>query len=152
MVCLGNICRSPLAEGILQSMATEHELDWQVHSAGTLGYHAGNPPHPLSQKVAKLNGIDISCQVARQFVSEDFINYDLIIPMAEDVVRDMKVIAGENYDPGKVRLLLEWLYPGKEMDVPDPWYGTEDGYHEVYSLIKAACINIIKEKKQFEKQ
>ncbi len=148
MVCLGNICRSPLAEGILQHLALEHDLAWEVHSAGTLGYHTGNPPHPLSQKVATMNGIDISCQVARQFVKEDFLNYDLIIPMAGDVEKDMKSIAGDSFDAGKVKLLLEWLHPGKNLDVPDPWYGTEEGYHEVYALIKRACLNLIKEYKQ----
>ena len=148
MVCLGNICRSPLAEGILQNLANEHQLPWLVESAGTLGSHAGHPPHPLSQKVAKLKGIDISCQLARQFVAEDFHRYDLLIPMAKDVMADMKMIAGKAYDDSKVKLLLEWLHPGKQLDVPDPWYGTEEGYHEVYALIETACRSIIQQQKE----
>ncbi|RYG34006.1 MAG: low molecular weight phosphotyrosine protein phosphatase [Chitinophagaceae bacterium] len=148
MVCLGNICRSPLAEGVLKKLAEDNAMGWKVDSAGTLGYHAGSAPHPLSQKVAKLHGVDISCQVARQFVAEDFVEYDLIVPMAADVIRDMKMIAGQLFDPQKVKLLLEWSHPGKNMDVPDPWTDAEERYHEVYALIKAACEEIIKEHKQ----
>ncbi|HLG41641.1 MAG TPA: hypothetical protein VI461_18315, partial [Chitinophagaceae bacterium] len=85
MVCLGNICRSPLAEGILQDKAFKAGLSWSVESAGTNGYHDDEPPHRLSQKVAKLNGIDISSQRSRRFVPEDFEMYDKIYAMAADV-------------------------------------------------------------------
>src|SRR5258706_10480941 len=88
MVCLGNICRSPLAEGILQDKARKAGLDWKVDSAGTNRYHIGDPPHPLSQKVAKLNGIDISKQRARTFIPEDFEKYDKIYALAHDVLQD----------------------------------------------------------------
>src|SRR5215218_64992 len=98
MVCLGNICRSPLAEGILRHKAKEAGLQWQVDSAGTNGYHVGEAPHPLSQKVARLNGVDICNQKARQFVKEDLDRYDKIYPMADDVVDDMKRIAKEKFD------------------------------------------------------
>ena len=123
MVCLGNICRSPLAQGILKHKAKKAGLDWEVDSAGTNGYHIGEPPHQLSQKVAKLNGIDICNQRSRQLVKEDFDRYDKIYAMAEDVMDDMKAIAKEKYDPSKVDLFLNELYPGKNRIVPDPWYG-----------------------------
>ncbi len=143
MVCLGNICRSPLAEGILQHKARLAGLDWTVESAGTNGYHTGEPPHHLSQKVAKLNGIDICDQRARQFVKEDFNRYDKIYAMAADVVDDMRRIAKNHFDESKVDLFLNELYPGKDMSVPDPWYGSEPGYHEVYQLIEKTCEVII---------
>ena len=144
MVCLGNICRSPLAEGILQHKARQAGLDWTVESAGTNHYHTGEPPHHLSQKVAKLNGIDICDQRARRFTKEDFDRYDFIYAMAEDVIDDMRKMAKDKFDPSKVDLLLNELYPGKNMSVPDPWYGTEPGYHEAYKLIEEACDAIIR--------
>jgi protein-tyrosine phosphatase len=143
MVCLGNICRSPLAEGILQHKAKEAGLNWTVDSAGTNSYHIGEPPHPLSQKVARLNGIDICNQRARRFVKEDIDRYDKIYAMADDVLDDIKRIAKEKYDPKKVDLFLNELYPGKNASVPDPWYGTEPGYHEVYELISNVCDEIV---------
>ena len=144
MVCLGNICRSPLAEGILQDKAFKTGLNWSVESAGTNGYHTGEPPHPLSQKVARLNGIDISKQKSRRFSADDFMNYDKIFAMAEDVIEDMKHIAKNKYDASKVDLLLNELFPGKNIEVPDPWYGTEPGYHQAFKMIEEACDAIIK--------
>ena len=143
MVCLGNICRSPLAEGIMEHKIHEHGLDWQVASAGTNGYHAGEPPHRLSQKVAAMHSIDISGQRARDFTPEDFNKFDIIYAMAKDVVSEIKWIAGKSFDPAKVKLLMDEVYPGKKVDVPDPWSGPESGYHEVYKMINKACDNII---------
>lgn len=144
MVCLGNICRSPLAEGILQHKAFEAGLNWSVESAGTNSYHIGEAPHPLSQKVAKLNGIDICKQRARRFVVEDLKIYDKIYALANDVLDDIRRIAKDKFDPSKTDLLMNELYPGKDMDVPDPWYGPEPGYHEVYKMIDEVCEVIIK--------
>jgi protein-tyrosine phosphatase len=144
MVCLGNICRSPLAEGILQDKVKKANLDWEIDSAGTNGYHAGEAPHKLSQKVAKLHGIDISNQKARRFVAEDFLKFDKIYAMAEDVVEEMHRIARNKFDPKKVELLMNELYPGKNKDVPDPWSGPESGYHTAYTMIDEACDAIIK--------
>jgi len=144
MVCLGNICRSPLAEGVLKHKAKQAGLDWQIDSAGTESYHIGHPPHPLSQKVARLNGIDICDQRARRFVKEDFARYDKIYAMADDVLDEIKRISRDKYDPSKVDLFLNELHPGKNLSVPDPWYGTEPGYHEVYKIIDEACDAIIK--------
>jgi protein-tyrosine phosphatase len=143
MVCLGNICRSPLAEGILQQRANEAGLNWQVDSAGTNGLHVGEAPHHLSQKVAKLNGIDIGRQRSRRFVKDDFDRFDIIYAMAPDVIDDMRRIAGQRFDAAKAPLLLDVLYPGQGREVPDPWYGPEPGYHEVFALIDKACTQII---------
>ena len=143
MVCLGNICRSPLAEGILQHKADAAGLNWTVESAGTNGYHVGEAPHRLSQKVARLNGIDICQQRARRFTADDLARYDRIYAMAADVIDDMKRIAGRHWDPSKADLLLNEVHPGRNEDVPDPWYGEEPGYHVVYKLIEAACDRII---------
>ena len=143
MVCLGNICRSPLAEGILQEKARAAGLDWKVDSAGTTSYHIGEAPHHLSQKVALINGVDISRQRARRFNADDFQRFDKIYAMAGDVLDQIRRIAGRQYDPGKIELLLNELTPGGNEDVPDPWYGPEPGYHEVYKLIDAAADKII---------
>lgn len=143
VVCLGNICRSPLGEAILQQKANEIGLDWKVDSAGTNHYHIGEPPHPLSQKVSAMNGLDISGQRARQVVPEDFLEYDRIYAMASDVMDDLRQIAGHQFDAAKTRLFLDTLFPGKNKDVPDPWYGPEPGYHDVYSLISQGAEAII---------
>ncbi len=143
MVCLGNICRSPLAEGILQHKAEEAGLNWKVESAGTNGLHNGEAPHHLSQKVARQNGVNICNQISREFTAGDFDNFDKIYVMAEDVLADVKRIAGKKYDPTKIDFFLNELQPGKNKEVPDPWYGEEDGYLEVYELINKTCDAII---------
>jgi protein-tyrosine phosphatase len=144
MVCLGNICRSPLAEGILHHKAQQVGLDWVIESAGTNGYHTGEAPHHLSQKVARLNGIDICDQRARRFTAEDFDRYDKIYALAEDVLNDIRHIARNKFNSAKVDLLMNELYPGRNMDVPDPWYGPEAGYHQVYKMLDRVCDAIIK--------
>ena len=143
MVCLGNICRSPLAEGILRDKARQAGLHWEIDSAGTNGYHTGEAPHPLSQKVARINGLDISKQRARRFTADDFQQFDKIYAMAGDVIDDMRRIAGKKFDPTRVDLLMNEVHPGKDEDVPDPWYGPEPGYHEVYKMISTAADQII---------
>ncbi len=143
MVCLGNICRSPLAEGILQHKANEAGLNWQVDSAGTNGYHNGEAPHPLSQKIAKQNGIDISNQKSRKLTQDDFDQFDHLYAMANDVLSDMMVIGGKKFDSSKSTLLLETTFPGLNKDVPDPWYSGEDAYVRTYELIEKACDAII---------
>ena len=144
MVCLGNICRSPLAEGILQSKVNTAGLDWKIDSAGTAGYHVGEPPHHLSQKVARINGVDISKQCCRQFIKEDMIEFDRIYVMDSDNYNDVRRISKELWNPEKTDLLLNELYPQQNINVPDPWYGTEDGFHKVYDMIDKACDAIIK--------
>lgn len=143
MVCLGNICRSPLAEGILQAKAHQAGLNWKVDSAGTNGFHTGESPHKLSQKIAKLNGLDISQQRSRRLIHQDLIIYDKIYIMAADVLSEMKALLGEQLPEEKLEYFMDSLYPGQHLDVPDPWYGTEDGYHTVYHMIDEACDAIV---------
>jgi len=143
MVCLGNICRSPLAEGILQHKADARGMNWQVQSAGTGNWHVGEAPHHLSQKVARLHGIDISRQRARQFRKEDFLEYDFIYVMDSSNYTDVKRMAGAEFSETKVDLLLNELYAGENRSVPDPWFGEEDGYHQVFELLDKACERII---------
>jgi protein-tyrosine phosphatase len=144
MVCLGNICRSPLAHGILEHKINEAGLDWTVDSAGTGDWHVGEPPHHLSQKVAKLNGVDICNQSARQFRKEDMEYFDKIYVMDKSNYANVKQMSGDHWNESKVELFLNELYPGEQRDVPDPWYGEEPGYHEVYHLIEKVCERIIR--------
>ena len=146
MVCLGNICRSPLAEGVLKHKIGQAGLPWMVESAGTNSFHVGQSPHPFSCKVAMENGIDITRQVARRFTADDFLKYDIIYAMANEVIEEMKEITGSRYNGNKVKLLMEEAEPGSHKDVPDPWYGNLDGYYPVYAMIENACEAIIQKK------
>ncbi|MFY7899549.1 MAG: low molecular weight protein-tyrosine-phosphatase [Chitinophagaceae bacterium] len=143
MVCLGNICRSPLAEGILQNKVKKHQLNWKIDSAGTSNYHIGEPPHYLSQKVALANGVDISNQKCRQLTTNDFIEFDKIFVMDSNNYIEAKKIAGKNWNENKVSLLLNVIYPHQNRAVPDPWGEKEAAYHEVYRLIDPACDAIV---------
>ena len=143
MVCLGNICRSPLAEGILQEKAMKAGLNWKVDSAGTGTWHIGQPPHHLSQKVAVINQIDISHQRCRQFRKEDMLFYDLIYAMDKEIYNEIKAMSGELWNKNKVDLLLNELYKGEDRGVPDPYLGTEPDYHKVFSLIEKVCEAIV---------
>ena len=143
MVCLGNICRSPLAEGILQHQAWKAGLNWSVESAGTEAYHVGEPPHRLSQKVANLHGINISHQQSRRFVKEDMLYFDKIYVMDVDNYTEVKRISKNLWNEKKVDLLLNVIEPGANKSVPDPWYGKEEGYHIVYEMINRACEEIV---------
>jgi len=148
MVCLGNICRSPLAEGIMQDKINRAGLEWTVDSAGTAGYHVGEPPHKLSQKVALHNGVNISRQACRQFCIADFRDFDKIYVMDRDNYRNVKQMGGEAWDGQKVSLILDALYPDQEKEVPDPWYGTEKDYHFVYEMLDKACDKILLDLRQ----
>ena len=143
MVCLGNICRSPLAEGLLRHKVKLAGLNWIIDSAGTGGYHIGQQPHVLSQKVALLNGIDISTQQCRQFMKEDMLNFDRIFVMDNDNYEEVKRISKDQWDERKTGLLLNELYPGENRNVPDPWYGTEKDYHIVFTMLEKACDKIV---------
>jgi protein-tyrosine phosphatase len=139
MVCLGNICRSPLAEGILQHKAQQCGLQWQVDSAGTGNWHVGQPPHRLSQKTALHYGVDISYQKCRQFRASDMTEFDIIFFMEKANMDDAKMIAGSKWNEAKAKLLLNEIHPESNKAVPDPYYGTEDDYHEVFEMISQAC-------------
>ncbi|WP_242692063.1 low molecular weight protein-tyrosine-phosphatase [Aridibaculum aurantiacum] len=143
MVCLGNICRSPLAEGVLRHKVLQAGLQWTIDSAGTSGHQPGCPPHKLSQKIAKINGFDICDQVCRQLEPNDIDRFEKIYVMDRENLREAKRIFGSKWDPSKVDMLMNEVYQGKNMEVPDPWYGGEEGYHEVYAMINKACDAII---------
>lgn len=138
MVCLGNICRSPLAEGIFRHKTESMGLGWEVDSAGTSNYHIGEPPHRLSQKVALQNGIDISGQRGRQFKASDMVDFDCIYVMDASNYEDVQKMSGKLWNPNKVMLLLDELYPNKSKDVPDPWYGGYDGFEDVFAMLEKA--------------
>lgn len=148
MVCLGNICRSPMAEGILKHKLNKAGLSWQVDSAGTNGFHIGDAPHRLSQKVSLENDIDISNQRSRLFIPDDFYKFDRIYAMANDVVGEMKYLSKGKFDRSKVDLLMNELKPGANLDIIDPWYGPEADYHQVYDSIEKACEAMIKNHSQ----
>lgn len=136
MVCLGNICRSPLAEGILRT-----KLDEQFHvdSAGTGPWHIGKAPDKRSISVALKYGIDISTQRARQFSAKDFDDFDLILVMDASNYSDVLAMAQTENQQKKVRLILG------DRDVPDPYFGEDDGFEEVYQLLQEATDEIVKE-------
>ena len=137
MVCLGNICRSPLAEGILSHLTIEQKLNWEIDSAGTGSWHIGDPPHKGSIEIASKNGIDITQQKARQFSAKDFNNFDLILAMDSDNYSNILSMTSNNDDKNKVELILNYSHPGMNMAVPDPYF--TGGFEEVYSLLKEAC-------------
>lgn len=147
MVCLGNICRSPIAEGLMRHKIKQHGLDWQVASAGTENYHIGEAPHRFSQKVCSCNGVDISGQRAQKFTAKHFAEYDKIYAMAGDVYREIQRIGGSKADMSKVAYFLNELEAGSDGNVPDPWYGDEAGYTPVYELIDRTCDAIIEKYK-----
>lgn len=141
MVCLGNICRSPLAEGILQSKVNKALV--YVDSAGTAAYHVGNLPDERSIAVAKQYGIDISKQQARKFTEKDFLNFDIIYAMDKSNYQYIISLATNDKDLEKVKMILNESLPDKNYSVPDPYYGGQTGFEEVYKMLNEACDSII---------
>jgi len=139
MACLGNICRSPLAEGILISKLPVNT--YFVDSAGTANYHSGLQPDSRSIEVANNYGIDISHQRARQFITSDFDNFDYIYAMDGSNYENISKMSRNNEDLSKVRLILnESTNIG--IDVPDPYFGGSQGFQNVYNLLEKACATI----------
>lgn len=143
MVCLGNICRSPIAEGVMKSKIKQHDLNWIVESAGTESYHIGEPPHRHSQKICRANNIDITSQRARRFTAADLAKYDKIYAFADDVYHEIKRICGHTANLANVDYFLNELHAGSNEGVPDPYYGNEDGYKVVFDLIDKTCDAIV---------
>jgi len=139
MVCLGNICRSPLAEGILRSKVSKNI---KVDSAGTAAWHSGNLPDKRSIAVAKLHGIDLSDQRARQFLIEDFDYFDYIYVMDKSNYVNICKLAPNNKAIEKVELILNETHPEKNLEVPDPYYGGKDGFENVFQMLDEACEKI----------
>ena len=137
MVCLGNICRSPLAEGILVSKVNNTTIF--VDSAGTGAYHVGNLPDVRSIEVAKKYGIDITNQRARKFTVEDFDTFDFIYVMDKSNLQNILMLARNIVDESKVKLILNESHPTKNLSVPDPYYGGNQGFENVYKMLDEAC-------------
>ena len=137
MVCLGNICRSPLAEGILKSKVNSKQVF--VDSAGTGSWHVGNSPDPRSIEVARLNGLDISNQKGRQFIVEDFKNFDHIYVMDNSNKENVLKLAQTEEEIQKVNLILDLIFPNENVDVPDPYYGGNLGFESVFNMLDQAC-------------
>ena len=140
MVCLGNICRSPLAEGILKSKAKNLEVD----SAGTAGYHVGKQPDIRSIDIAKKHDINLKNQRARQFSTRDFDDFDKIYVMDNDNYSKIISLARSQEDIDKVDLILNEIYPEEYKSVPDPYYGGDEGFQNIYNLLEISCDVIAK--------
>ena len=140
MVCLGNICRSPLAEGILKSKTKNLEVD----SAGTAGYHVGKQPDIRSIDIAKKHDIDLTSQRARQFSTRDFDDFDKIYVMDNDNYSKIISLARNQEDMDKVDLILNEIYPKEYKSVPDPYYGDNEGFQNIYNLLETSCEVIAK--------
>jgi len=141
MVCLGNICRSPLAQGILENKSTN--LNIEIDSAGTASYHIGKKPDIRSIEIAKKNNIDITNQSARQFSMDDFKKFDIIYAMDKNNYNHLFSLATTKEDRKKIKLILNEISPKNE-SVPDPYYGGNNGFKNVYTILNDACDQIIK--------
>jgi|25BtaG_2_1085352.scaffolds.fasta_scaffold06114_2 protein-tyrosine phosphatase len=149
MVCLGNICRSPLAEGILKSKVDQSQVF--VDSAGTGDYHIDDSPDPRSIAIAKKNNLDITYQRGRQFQAEDFDKFDRIYVMDNQNFKDVISLARNDDDRAKVQLILDEIFPAENVDVPDPYFGGEHGFENVYQMLNEACEKIANQLKEENK-
>ncbi|MBA6156584.1 low molecular weight phosphotyrosine protein phosphatase [Tenacibaculum sp. S7007] len=147
MVCLGNICRSPLAEGILQSKLSSD--NFFVDSAGTAGYHVGEFPDKRSIEVGLKYGIDITNQRSRKFNKSDFKEFDLIFAMDESNYHNIITMSNDETDIQKVKMILNEIYPNENRNVPDPYYGGDQGFENVYKMLDEAC-NVVASKLENE--
>lgn len=138
MVCLGNICRSPLADGLLLRKINEQGLDIEVDSAGTANYHIGKAPDSRMIRTAAAHGTPIEFLRARQFTPSDFENFDLILVMDPSNFQDVIRLAKNLEEKKKVKYLLDFLYPHQNQSVPDPYYGTQHDFEAVYELLDKA--------------
>ena len=144
-VCLGNICRSPTAEAVFRDLVLRQgrELQIEVDSAGTHGYHIGDPPDGRAQAAARRRGFDMSRLRARQIHASDFEEFDLILAMDRDNLAELERRCPARLR-GRLRLLLEFE-PSGELDVPDPYYGGESGFERVLDLVEAAARGLLEE-------
>ncbi|HAQ37484.1 MAG TPA: protein-tyrosine-phosphatase [Saprospirales bacterium] len=142
-VCLGNICRSPLAHGILHHLASEYKLDVYVDSAGTGSYHAGESPCDGSKQVALAKGIDIRHFKARQITENDLEYFDLILAMDASNYNDLNRMAKNRMQKDKIRMILNYSFPEQNRSVPDSYFTRN--YQEVFDLLYGACQELIKE-------
>ncbi len=140
MVCLGNICRSPLAEGILKSKIDNSKI--LVDSAGTGDWHVGQEPDNRSIAIGNKYNVDITSQRGRQFTAKDFEDYDLIYVMDNSNKENVLALAENDSQREKVKLILDEIFPGENVDVPDPYFGGDSGFENVYKMLDEACDHI----------
>ena len=141
MVCLGNICRSPIAEGILRNKTSQLKLDWIIDSAGTSSWHIGEPPDARAIETAALNGIDIASQRSRQVQQVDLVKYDLILAMDQSNYNNLMQISSNDLERNKIKLILNYVYPGENRPVPDPYY--DGSFERTFELLQSAADKII---------
>lgn len=142
MVCLGNICRSPLAEGIMKQKCSEKRLDWYIDSAGTGKWHLGAAPDIRSIRIAAKNGIDISGQRARSVHSTDYDEFDIIYAMDMSNYKDLMRWALDKKEEEKIKLIMQEVYPDETINVPDPFFDN-NGFQDVFDMLNKACDKII---------
>lgn len=145
MVCLGNICRSPLAEGIMRSKLKEHNLPYEVDSAGTGNWHQGEAPDHRSIKIAAENGIDISKQIARGFTSSDFEEFDVIFAMDQSNLQTLNDRAKNEEQRSKLKLFLKEANYIDSIEVPDPYYGNLNNFREVFKMLDESCETLVQQ-------
>lgn len=143
-VCLGNICRSAMAEGILNAKIEKQKIDLIVDSAGTANYHVGEAPDKRMQQKAIDHNLNISNQRGRQFSVNDFDEFDYIFAMDESNQNNILQLARNKVDKNKVMLFSSFNHPNKNLSVPDPYYGGEQGFEAVYQMLNTACDEFIK--------
>jgi protein-tyrosine phosphatase len=143
MVCLGNICRSPLAEGILKSNLDAS--NFQIDSAGTSAYHQGSLPDQRSIEVASKYGLDITDQKSRPFTKKDFQSFDYIYVMDSSNYEDVIDMADNKEEEDKVSLILNAIYPEENQSVPDPYHDSINGFEQVYQMLEESCSVIASE-------
>ncbi len=143
LVCLGNICRSPMAEGILRDMIAKEDLPWSTDSAGTGDYHVGEAPDKRAVKAMKDRDIDISDLRARQLRPQDFEEFDLLLAMDASNLRNMQAVAPNAELAKKARLMMDFAPDHTLREVPDPYFGGDEGFGEVYEMLTIACRNLM---------
>lgn len=142
-VCLGNICRSPLAEGLLRREIEARGLDWTVDSAGTGNWHAGDNPDPRSVAVAGTYGLDISDQRARQLSPDDLDQFDLVLAMDESNFVNIRKVATTDAQRSKIHQIMAYAFPDRPLEnVPDP-YWDDDGFERVYQMLRLAAAGVV---------
>jgi protein-tyrosine phosphatase len=148
-VCLGNICRSPTAEGVLRTIAAREapDLKIEIDSAGTAGYHIGEPPDPRTRAAAARRGYDLTALRARIVAPEDFEHFDLILAMDQENLRTLRRRAPQATHE-RLRLFLEFIPHGETQEVPDPYYGGPNGFEEVLDLVEAASRALLEHLRQ----
>lgn len=142
MVCLGNICRSPIAEGVMQSKLKKYHINGIIDSAGVLSMHAGEAPDERATHIAAKYGVDISKQRARQIKKNDFSDFDLILTLDPSVHQQIKRLTSDTEQSKKIQLFLEYAGNSGSFEVPDPYFGGPEGFELAYKMIDEGCEKI----------